>query len=127
MRFRCFHRAAALLLLILLCCASVFAAEPAKTEQVSSAEAVSGQPSAADDGVQPDIPDAVNQAAAVLVRNPLLWMIPLALAIALAGFSIIRPLFTHHGKYERRFKKYARFLPPESEEHTDASDASEDS
>lgn len=103
------------------------AAEPAQAVQASSAEAASTQPFAADDSTQPDIPDAVNQVAAVLVRNPLLWMIPLALAIALAGFSIIRPLFTHHGKYERRFKKYARFLPPEPKEHTDVSDASEDS
>lgn len=98
MHNRTVRRAAAAVPPALLFCAHL-------TPAVSAASAPEAAEAAA-------APSAIDRLAHLLVQGePLLWMLPLALLIALAGISIIRPLLTPHDRTSRRFRKYARFLP----------------
>lgn len=108
MHNRTVRRAAAAVPPALLFCAHL-------TPAVSAASAPEAAEAAA--------PSAIDRLAHLLVQGePLLWMLPLALLIALAGISIIRPLLTPHDRTSRRFRKYARFLPDLPDE--DSEDAS---
>ena len=81
MHNRTVRRAAAAVPPALLFCAHL-------TPAVSAASAPEAAEAAA--------PSAIDRLAHLLVQGePLLWMLPLALLIALAGISIIRPLLTH--------------------------------